>query len=174
LRAFLVSGLVALWGLRLATHIGLRLRKSAEDKRYVEMRKKWTRPKLQAYTNVFLLQGFFMFLVVSPVVVGIAGSSDIALSWFNWIGLGIWIIGFFFESVGDYQLKKFLKNKHGHGSVMRLGLWRYSRHPNYFGEITQWWGIWILTLFVPVWYIGIIGPMVITALILGLSGGWCQ
>jgi steroid 5-alpha reductase family enzyme len=86
------------------------------------------------------------------------------------LGLLIWGIGFFFESVGDAQLARFIQNPENKGRLMQSGLWRYTRHPNYFGEVTQWWGIWLMTIGVPYWLPAIIGPVVITFLLRFVSG----
>ena len=86
------------------------------------------------------------------------------------IGFIVWLIGFYFESVGDKQLANFIHNPENKGKLMTEGLWKYSRHPNYFGEVTQWWGIWIIALSVPYGWVAIIGPITITILILFVSG----
>lgn len=168
-KAYIVTLLVTIWGVRLATHIGLRHRGKPEDGRYQAMRKSWRLPRLQAYTNVFLLQGFFMLLVASPIMV-IMRDIESTLVWYNWLGIGIWLIGFIFEAVGDYQLTKFVNNGKNQGKIMRYGLWRYSRHPNYFGEITQWWAIFLIVPLTDHWYVAILGPVTISFLILGVSG----
>jgi steroid 5-alpha reductase family enzyme len=82
----------------------------------------------------------------------------------------VWVIGFFFESVGDAQLSRFIKDPANKGKLMQSGLWKYTRHPNYFGEVTQWWGLWIIALSVSYGWLGIIGPLTITTLILKVSG----
>lgn len=161
--------LIALWGVRLAVHIGTRHQGKPEDGRYQNMSKKWKHPALQSYTSVFLAQGFFMLLVATPIILLFNDISP-EFIWVNYIGLVIWLIGFIFESVGDLQLKNFINSPKNKGKIMRYGLWRYTRHPNYFGEISQWWGFYLFTLFTPFWYLGIIGPISITFLILGVSG----
>lgn len=167
-KSYIALAMVALWGYRLAVHIGARALGKSEDGRYVDMKKGWKYKKLQAYTNVFLSQGFLMLLVSTPIILYFADGSP-QLQWFNVIGLGVWAFGLFFEAVGDYQLKQFIKTKKD-GEIMTSGLWKYTRHPNYFGEITTWWGFFIFTLFIPYWYIGVVGPITITYLILGVSG----
>ena len=161
--------MVALWGVRLATHIAVRHASKPEDGRYVEMRKKWKFPVLQSYTNVFLAQGGFMMLVAAPIMIFYYESAP-AWHWVNFLGLAIWVIGMFFESVGDYQLARFIKNPKNKGKIMRYGLWKFTRHPNYFGEISLWWGFWLFTLFAPNWPYGVIGPITITFLLIGVSG----
>jgi steroid 5-alpha reductase family enzyme len=170
-KALIVTLLVSLWGVRLATYIGLRLKKKPEDERYQKMRENWTYPRIEPYFRVFLLQGVLLALVATPILVVMNAGDELA--WYNWLGVVVWIIGFLFEAIGDYQLKKFIerpqksKNK---GGIMKYGLWRYTRHPNYFGEITVWWGIFLIALFAPYWYVAVIGPITITFLILGISG----
>lgn len=169
IKTALVTLLVTAWGYRLALHIFSRYRQKSEDPRYVAMREAWKYPKLQTFTHVFMTQGFFMLIVAAPILL-IFSAEDVTMQWYNWLGVAIWIIGFIFESVGDYQLKQFLADKKNKGKVMRYGLWQYTRHPNYFGEITQWWGIFLLVPPISYWLAGIIGPLTITFLILGVSG----
>lgn len=168
-KAIITATLVVIWGSRLAIHIALRHEKSPEDKRYQKMREGWRHPRLQAYLNVFMLQGVFMLLVSAPIFV-IMNDTTATLAWYNWVGICIWAVGFFFESVSDYQLSRFIANKSNKGKVMTIGLWKYSRHPNYFGEISQWWGIFVIALLSPYWPLAAIGPATITILILGVSG----
>ena len=165
---YLVLAMVLIWGFRLAIHIGSRALGKSEDGRYISMREGWKYKKLQAYTNVFISQGFFLLLVSAPIILYFFDSSQEIL-WFNLIGLFIWVYGIFFEAVGDYQLKKFLKTKKD-GQIMKSGLWKYTRHPNYFGEISAWWGFFLFVAVTPYWYIALIGPITITYLILGVSG----
>jgi steroid 5-alpha reductase family enzyme len=104
-----------------------------------------------------------MWLICWPIL----GSKN-SLEWFNFIGIIVWLIGFYFEATADKQLKEFIKNPKNKGKIMQSGLWAYSRHPNYFGEVTMWWGIWLLNLN-PNWWT-ILGPLTITFLILKVSG----
>lgn len=166
---YMVLAMITLWGARLATHIAVRHHGKPEDGRYQAMRKQWKHPILQSYTNVFLGQGFFMLLVSTPVIL-FFGTTPNSLHWYNFTGLTIWVVGFLFETISDYQLSQFINNPGNKGKIMQSGLWRLSRHPNYFGEISLWWGFYIFTLFTPYWFIGIIGPLTITYLILGVSG----
>ena len=86
------------------------------------------------------------------------------------IGVLIWLVGFFFETVGDYQLDRFITNSSNRGKIMRYGLWKYSRHPNYFGEVVMWWGIWLIVAPLSFGLIALISPLTITILILYVSG----
>ena len=108
-------------------------------------------------------------MVALPILI-INKSVDAGVNLLDFIGVLVWIFGFFFESVGDAQLAKFIKDPVNKGKLMQQGLWRYTRHPNYFGEVTQWWGIWLIALSVSHGLLGIIGPITITILILFVSG----
>lgn len=148
--------LISIWGLRLATHIYLRNKNKKEDSRYSNF-------KQNPYFKVFIVQGFFMWLISFPIL----GSSN-TLSWTTIAGILIWMLGFYFEATADKQLRTFIRNPGNKGKIMQTGLWAYSRHPNYFGEVTMWWGIWLLNLGNNWWTI--IGPATITFLITKVSG----
>lgn len=170
IRSMLVGMLVSIWGLRLAWHIHSRNKGKAEDYRYQEWRKawgKWFYPR--SYLQVYLLQGALLFLIASPVL-RINEAPGTELGWLDGVGLAVWLVGFYFEAVGDAQLNRFIKNPENKGRLMQGGLWAYTRHPNYFGEVTQWWGIWLLALSVSNGWLSIIGPLTITFLILKVSG----
>ncbi len=169
-RKTLVLALVVLWGLRLAIHIGLRNRGKKEDYRYKQWRDDWgDNWVIRSYLQVFLLQGFFMLLITFPVT--LANTYDVGpLGPLDWIGVLVWAVGFFFETVGDYQLTQFVTNPANRGKIMKYGLWQYTRHPNYFGEVTQWWGVFLIVLSVPNAWMGVIGPLTISFLILKASG----
>ncbi len=168
-RSLIVNTLVTIWGLRLAWHIYRRNRNKPEDYRYQTCRKEWKNFYLRSFLQIYLLQGLLLFLIVSPVLL-INQSQFIDFRLYDFVGLAVWSIGFYFESVGDKQLRQFISNPANKGKIMDQGLWRYSRHPNYFGEVTQWWGIFIFTLSVPLAFVTIIGPLTITLLILFVSG----
>ena len=166
-----IALMVAIWGIRLASHIGPRFfNKKEEDFRYKNWRREWgKRWVLISWLKVFILQAFFMILVSMSFLVS-NRFDDGAWSLINIIGILIFAIGFLFETVGDWQLKKFIVNKDNKGKIMQQGLWRYTRHPNYFGEVVLWWGIWLTTINTPYFLLGIIGPLVISFLILKVSG----
>lgn len=167
---FLVASLVTVWGLRLSIRIFRRNRGRGEDPRYQKWRDDWGKNfVLRSFLQVFLLQGFLLLMNVAPVMILMSGGA-LSIAWFGFIGLAIWCIGFLFESVGDYQLDRFLKKPENRGTMNDKGLWRYTRHPNYFGESTMWWGIFIISLVAPWGWVGVIGPLVITGLILFVSG----
>lgn len=140
-RILIVAILVGIWGIRLASHIYRRNKNKKEDYRYEEWGKSWGKYfYIRSYIQVYILQGIFLFMICLPVLI-INKNSNTGLSVIDFFGIIIWIIGFFFESTGDFQLAKFIKNPENNGKLMRTGLWKYTRHPNYFGEVTQWWGI---------------------------------
>ncbi len=170
LRSILVTGLVTIWGTRLAWHIYLRNRHKTEDHRYLEMSKNWGKWfALRAYAQVFLLQGVLLFLIAQSFL-HIANSPASSLTIWDVLGVSIWILGFYFESTGDAQLARFKKNPENAGKIMQTGLWQYTRHPNYFGEVTQWWGIYVLALATANGWQTIISPLTITILICFVSG----
>lgn len=167
----LVMLLVLAWGGRLTWHIVRRIRTSdTEDPRYVELRKTWKGSvKLNAYVRIYLVQAFLALLISVPVI-HINLFSDNGISSIAWLGATVWAIGFWFEVVGDRQLRSFVANPANKGKLMTSGLWKYSRHPNYFGELTQWWGIFVICLTLPFGWVGVIGPVLISYLILFVSG----
>lgn len=168
---FLVFGLVTIWGLRLGWHILRRfLGSSHEDPRYTELRQRWPLRyrKLQVFVRIYMVQAFLACVVSLPVIIFIWSSS--VQSGFVAVGAAIWTIGFVCEAVADRQLRQFLAKPKNRGALMKNGLWRYSRHPNYFGEITQWWGIGVMALGVYFGVIGLVGPLVITLLIIFVTG----
>ena len=156
LKLLIITCLIAIWGIRLASHIYRRNKNKKEDSRYEQF-------KNNPYLKVFMTQGFLMWLI-SLSYIGSSGSVNLL----NFFGIFIWIIGFYFEATADYQLKNFIQNPSNKGKIIQTGLWAYSRHPNYFGEVTMWWGIWIVG-FSNIWW-SIIGPLTITFLILKVSG----
>lgn len=169
-RGLLVGLLVSIWGLRLAWHIHARNKGKTEDYRYLAWRKEWGNWfYIRSYFQVYLLQGMFLFLIAMPVLL-INKNIGGALGLLDFLGVAIWLVGFYFESVGDAQLARFIKDPANKDKLMQSGLWAYTRHPNYFGEVTQWWGIWLIALSVPNGVFAIIGPLTITFLILKVSG----
>lgn len=169
-RGLLVCVLVSVWGLRLARHIYTRNKGKLEDYRYAAWRVEWGRWfYIRSYLQVYLLQGLFLFFIVLPVLF-INKFAVNSLGWLDLLGVAVWLFGFYFEAVGDAQLARFIKNPANKGKLMTQGLWQYTRHPNYFGEVTQWWGVWLLALSVPYGGVAVVGPLTITVLILFVSG----
>jgi len=170
LRNGMVTLLVFIWGTRLAYHILKRNWGKPEDFRYANWRKEWGKWLfIRGFFQIFMLQGLLMLVIVSSVI--FINYSDLpGLPLLAYLGAFIWIIGFLFESIGDAQLARFIKDPKNKGEVMRYGLWKYTRHPNYFGEATMWWGIFIIALTVPNGFWFIISPLTITLLLLFVSG----
>ncbi len=161
--------LVTIWGLRLALHIGYRnSRKKKEDWRYARWRREWGRwVVLRSFLQVYMLQGFFMLVIALPLMQRPATEN---LRWFQYLGIALFLTGFLWEAVSDWQLLRFKQDPHNRGRLMTSGLWRLSRHPNYFGEAVLWWGIWLLCAPNGLWWISLISPVVLTYLLLNVSG----
>lgn len=173
IKTLLVVFLVTLWGFRLAIHIYLRNKDKEEDYRYKKFRKEWGKFFLiRSYLQLFLSQGILMFLISFQVlIVSLYSKPEFRL--LNLIGVIIWLIGFLFETIGDYQLSIFIKKKdigETDAKIMQKGLWKYTRHPNYFGEVILWWGMFLISIGTKFWPWALISPLVITILILGISG----
>jgi steroid 5-alpha reductase family enzyme len=169
-RGLIICILVSIWGLRLAWHIYNRNTGKMEDYRYLAWRKEWGKWfYIRSYLQVYILQGVLLFLIVLPVLI-INKNIGQDINILDIFGILVWIVGFSFESIGDKQLSKFISNPVNKGKIMQNGLWKYTRHPNYFGEVTQWWGIWFVALSVPFGLLSIIGPITINILILKVSG----
>jgi steroid 5-alpha reductase family enzyme len=168
---WIVVLLISLWGLRLAYHVARRNWRKPEDYRYAAMRKRWgdKYPALKAFINVYMTQMVLMYVIALPIIF-INRYTQSAFKSLVWIGLAVWIIGYFFEVVGDTQLAAFIRNPVNKGKLMTQGLWAYTRHPNYFGEATMWWGIFIIALTVADGWYSLISPITITLLLLFVSG----
>ena len=168
-RVDLLTALVTIWGFRLSGYLLWRNWGTGEDKRYVAMRKHfgdkfWWFSLIQT----FGLQGALVLIVSLPVQLTAAGD-DVALGWVAWLGVAVWLVGFTFETVGDAQLARFKAKPENEGQVMDRGLWRYTRHPNYFGDFTVWWGLFLVSLAAGGWW-GIVGPIVMSVFLLRVSG----
>ncbi len=169
-RALIALILVGLWGFRLTYHIVRRNWGKPEDFRYAQWRKQWGRWVVpRAFLQVFMLQALFLMVIVYPVLL-IQSSARPGFGGWEAAGVLIWGVGFLFEVVGDRQLAQFKRDAGNKGKILRTGLWRYSRHPNYFGEATMWWGLFVMALPVPWGWTGIIGPLTITYLLRFVSG----
>ena len=162
--------LVLQWGLRLALRIGSRNLNKPEDFRYAEYRKKWKFFYLRSYFQIFIFQGIIIYIISLPVILSDVYPKKANLAIFL-IGLVLWIVGYIFEALGDYQLDTFLRLKHKPSKYMSKGLWSITRHPNYFGEATMWFGIFIISLSLSRYGIyTIISPILITFLLTKVSG----
>ena len=141
------------------------------------MRKRWkTNIALKSFFKIYLFQGIIVFLVDIPVWFVNISDNPLVSNLFDffgitlWLGALIWIIGFIFETTGDWSLYKFLQKPENRGKVMDKSVWKYTQHPNYFGEVTQWWGLFVIALAVPFGFLTFIGPAYITFQIIKVSG----
>jgi steroid 5-alpha reductase family enzyme len=124
---------------------------------------------LRSFLQVYLLQGFFMWVISLPIIV-VSTVKNQTTSPLILAGSIIWLVGFLFESIGDYQLMLFVKRKQNKSDIMQKGLWKYTRHPNYFGEVLVWWGIFIMVLPLQYGIWAIMSPITISFLLLYVSG----
>ncbi len=168
-RRALIVVLTVVWGGRLAVHIGLRQRGAPEDPRYTElMSKAKGHPKWAALRSVFLLQAVAAWFISLPLQVGLVDSGGLGV--LGWIGVLVWAVGFFFESVGDTQLERFKADPANQGQVMDRGLWRYTRHPNYFGDAAVWWGLFLLSAEAGWGWLTLLSPLLMTWLLTAKTG----
>lgn len=170
LKHLIINTLTIIWGLRLSIYLFIRNHKKGEDFRYKKWREEWKKYFIiRSFFQVFLLQGFFMLIVALPII-NTNSSSNFNFQLNDLIGILIWIIGFYFQALGDYQLFKFKKDIKNKNRIMKYGLWKYTRHPNYFGESLMWWGIFIISIGAKNEFISIISPITISFLLLKVSG----
>lgn len=168
-RALLMLALVTLWGVRLGGYLGLRRWGQPEDKRYRRWRDEagpawWW----QSYFKVFLLQGGLLWLISAPLL-AVALDQGGPLGWLDGLATLLWLVGFGFETAADWQLARFKANPVNAGKTLTSGVWRYSRHPNYFGEAVQWWGFYLIALAAGAWFT-VFSPLLMTYLLLKVSG----
>jgi len=169
-RQWLVTSLITIWGLRLAWHIFRRKQGEGEDFRYRQWRKEWGDTFIwRSFLQIFMLQGTVIFLVALPALL-IINNPGGRLGAFDVAGLLIWLFGFSFEAIGDGQLLRFKRKAENHGKIIQSGLWRYTRHPNYFGEAVLWWGLFLIALNVPYGGVAVLSPVLINFLLLKVSG----
>lgn len=169
-RQWLLTGLTTAWGLRLAIYLAWRNTGHGEDYRYKSMRKRWgSQFPLMSLVTVFALQGVLMWIVSLPVQLGQADATP-SLGIVAWIGVAVYALGLFFETVGDAQLAKFKADPTNAGTVMSSGLWKYTRHPNYFGDACVWWGLALIAAETGSGAWGLIGAVVMTILLRRVSG----
>ncbi len=169
-RHILVTVLVLIWGTRLAVHILFRNKGRGEDFRYAQWRIEWGKWfLLRSFFQIFMLQGLLLLVIAYPVILTNHSRKE-GISYLDLVGVVLWITGFFFEALGDFQLSRFKRDPGNKGKIMRSGLWKYTRHPNYFGEAVMWWGIFLIALSVPLGWTAIVSPFLITFLLLRVSG----
>ncbi len=167
---WIVAFCTIIWAVRLSLHIHQRNKKRTEDYRYKEWRNSWGKWfYIRSYLQVFLLQGF-LTVIISISLLTSAVTNSQALSVISVLGIIIWVLGFLIESIADAQLSKFTSELQNYGKIMTSGLWSYSRHPNYFGEVLQWWGIWVMTIPSGMFLLTLLSPVTITLLVSYVSG----
>ena len=167
----LVAVLTTLWGLRLAGYLASRNLGKGEDYRYQAMRRRLgARFPLVSLFTVFGLQGVLMWIVSLPVQTAQVPDTPSGLVALDFAGIGLWCAGMFFETVGDLQLARFKADPGNGGRVMDRGLWRYTRHPNYFGDFCVWWGLYAIALATGDAWWAVVGPLVMSVLLLRVSG----
>jgi len=169
-RKLLLMALVTIWGLRLSLYILYRNWRKPEDFRYQKWREEagqswWWR----SFIKVFLLQGFFMWIISAPLLVAQYPALPPSLGLLDYLGAALWGYGFFFEALGDLQLARFKSNPANKGRLLDKGVWRFTRHPNYFGDATQWWGYYLVALSAGGWW-SIFSPVFMTYLLVKVSG----
>jgi steroid 5-alpha reductase family enzyme len=169
-RKWLIVTLVTIWGLRLSLYILWRNWGKGEDFRYQKWREeaggKWW---WRSFFKVFLLQGFLMWIISAPLLAAQISVTPARLTILDWVAIPVWAIGFFFEAVGDWQMARFKANPANKGQVLRSGVWRYTRHPNYFGEATMWWAYYLVAAAGGGFWT-IFSPILMTTLLLRVSG----
>ncbi len=170
LRKLLIAGLATIWGLRLTIHVLTRNWGKPEDFRYQKWRnesgKVWW---IKSLFKVFILQGFLMWIISTPLLAAQNSNLPSYLTIFDYLAVVIWIIGFYFETVGDLQLTKFRSDPANKGHILNTGVWRLTRHPNYFGDSAQWWGYYLFALAAGGWW-SIFSPIIMTLFLIKVSG----
>ena len=170
-RKILISSLVSIWGLRLAIYLAIRNIGKGEDFRYQEFRKNYG-PKRYwwfSFFQTFLLQGVLIMIISLPLL-GIHSSTNSGeLNILDYLGITVWLIGFAFEAGGDFQLARFKRDAANKGKVLNTGFWKYTRHPNYFGDSAVWWAYAIFSIAAGSYW-QIIGSVIMTLLIIKISG----
>ncbi len=167
-RTFVVLVLVAIWALRLSAYISWRNHGQPEDYRYREIRSN-NQPgfRYKSLYIVFILQALLAWIISLPLAAAISGPAQIGV--LDYAGIALWVVGVVFEALGDLQLSRFRKDPANKGKVLDTGLWRYTRHPNYFGNFTLWWGFYLIALSAGGWW-SIVSPLLMSFLLLKVSG----
>mgnify|MGYP000353386426 CR=1 FL=1 len=170
-RNLLLLVLVTIWGLRLTLYLAIRNIGKGEDYRYQQFRKDYgvNRYWWFSYFQVFLLQGALILIVSLPFFGVHFSETSRDLFWLDYIALLLWIIGFSFEAGGDYQLYQFKRNPKNKGKVLNTGFWKYTRHPNYFGDAAVWWSYALFSIAAEEYW-QIVGSLIMTYLIIKVSG----
>lgn len=169
LRQWLLACLATVWGVRLGGYLWWRGRGKPEDPRYQEIRAGYGESfRVMSLPVIFGFQGGLLLVVALPLQVGQLAGPEVGP--IQWAGVALWAIGFGFESIGDLQLARFKSDPANEGKVLDRGLWRYTRHPNYFGDFLVWWGLFLIAIdsVQQLWIAA--GPLVMTVLLLRVSG----
>lgn len=168
----LLAVLVAVWALRLWAYLLYRNWGTGEDSRYQAFREKYGPERYWwiSFFQVFMLQGVLMLIISAPLQVAITKPTPDPVTLFDLLGAALVLVGLSFEAIADAQMAEFRNNSGHEGKVMNSGLWRYSRHPNYFGEALLWWGFWVSALDTPWGFCTIFAPILMTFLLLKVSG----
>ena len=170
-RALLLAVLTSIWGFRLSIYLTRRNKGKGEDPRYGSWRRQYgDRFWIVSLFNVFLVQAVFLWIIALAMQYGQLSSIPARVTWLDICGTLVWLVGFGFEAVGDWQLARFKLNPANQGKVMDHGLWAYTRHPNYFGEMLIWWGIFLIVLSTPGSMWTIISPVLITITLIKITG----
>jgi steroid 5-alpha reductase family enzyme len=166
----ILSLMILIWGMRLSFYIYLRNAGKPEDYRYANWRKEWgIRQPWIAFYKIFMLQGAIMWVVALPVILVFKRHKEFP-GIFGFIGLVIFLIGLFMEGIADSQMKRFKSDHSNKGKIITSGLWKFTRHPNYFGEALLWWGIGIYGFSVSGYWFSFISPLLITLMLRYVSG----
>jgi steroid 5-alpha reductase family enzyme len=171
--ATLTQALVVIWGVRMSVYLIHRNWGHGEDVRYTKLRS-WV-PEGWAFNwlslrQVFLLQGVVIWMLTLPQQIFFALGPKLSMDTLAWVGVALWMIGFVFESVGDWQLSRFRADESKRGTILNTGLWRYTRHPNYFGELAQWWGLFLIAAQVPTALYAVFGVAIYSWLVVRVTG----
>jgi steroid 5-alpha reductase family enzyme len=165
--------LVLVWASRMTVYLLRRNLGHGEDPRYSKLRT-WVPAGWPFYwfslRQVFLLQGVVIWVLTLPLQIAMVTGGQVGAGPLSALGTLLWLVGFFFEAVGDHQLSRFKADPENRGRVMEQGLWRYTRHPNYFGELCQWWGLFVIALEAPWAWLGIVGPVAYSWLVINVTG----
>ena len=174
-RKFLILALTGIWGLRLSIHLYTRWRTEGEDPRYRRIlgsameKRGWSFAR-SSLILVFLMQAPLLFIVCLPAQLGQIAAEPAQTGWLAFAGKCLALIGIGFETIGDWQLRRFKADPSSKGKVLDTGLWRYTRHPNYFGDACVWWGLWLIAAETSIGLWALPGPILLTWLLTRLSG----
>jgi steroid 5-alpha reductase family enzyme len=169
-RKLLLAGMVTIWGLRLSIHILRRNWGKPEDFRYAKWRQESGRNWWwYSFFKVFLLQGVLLWIISTPLIAAQFSPAPAHLGLLDALGVIVWVFGFYFEAVGDWQLERFKADATNKGKLLTTGVWHFTRHPNYFGDAAQWWGYFLIAAGAGGWWT-VFSPILMTLLLVRVSG----